>query len=168
MEVTVNLTSAIWKPGELRRAVNTELSNFGTEAEAFLKANIDESTPAGRLYRRDRITTRRTKALDQIGIKRVKGRSQDRTRSLVGFRFHRASAWGQPPARDTSRLYRSIRVRRVGNDALKFSVNAPGVKWLDSKTYLNRLFFKSKIRQFTKEKFQPGMLAILRELKRSR
>lgn len=78
---------------------------------------MDESTPSGRVYRRGSIKGRRTKQGVKAGLRR-----SGKTRMIVGSRFHRASAPGQPPAEDTGRLYRSINVRRMakGNYRVRF------------------------------------------------
>src|SRR5688572_2293021 len=60
---------------------------------------MDESTPAGRVYRRGGFTRR-----NKFDGQRASGR---------GSRFHRASAPGQPPAEDSGKTYRDIHVRQV-------------------------------------------------------
>lgn len=69
---------------------------------------IDESIPRGRVYRRGAIKGRRTKQGIEAGL-----RASGKTRMITGYRFHRASAPGQPLAEDTGRSYRDIRVSRV-------------------------------------------------------
>src|SRR5688572_23913063 len=62
---------------------------------------MDESVPAGRLYRRGGFSRGASKGLRLQG-----GRARG-----VGNRIHRASRAGQPPAEDTGRLYRDMTVR---------------------------------------------------------
>ena len=61
---------------------------------------IDDSIPTGRLYRRGSFNRRHSRGFGQ----RASG---------PGRRFHRASAPGQPPAKDTGKTYQSITVRRM-------------------------------------------------------
>lgn len=68
----------------------------------------DESIPSGHLYRRGVMTGRRTKALAALGLR------SSGSRLITGGRFHRASAPGQPPAKDTDKLYRSGKVKSHG------------------------------------------------------
>jgi hypothetical protein len=70
---------------------------------------IDESKPSGRIYRRGSIKGSRTKEGIAAGLRR-----SGKTRMIVGSRFHRASAPGQPLAEDSGESYRDITVRRVG------------------------------------------------------
>ena len=86
-----------------------EFANFpkdlASEIPNAARQIIDESTPSGRLYKRRIFTGRRTKALENLGL-----RTRGKTRIEVGRRFHRASAKGQPPAKDSGKFYRNIRV----------------------------------------------------------
>ena len=70
------------------------------------RAVIDESVPAGRLYRRGIMTARRSASFVRLGLKPV-----GRSRMAVGTKIHRASAPGQPPAKDSGALYERITVR---------------------------------------------------------
>jgi hypothetical protein len=71
---------------------------------------IDESKPSGRIYRRGSIKGSRTKEGIEAGLRR-----SGKTRMIVGSRFHRASAPGQPLAEDSGESYRDITVRRIGS-----------------------------------------------------
>lgn len=75
---------------------------------------IDESQPRGRVYRRGSIKGSRTKQGIAAGLRR-----SGKTRMIVGTRFHRASAPGQPLAEDSGQSYRDITVRRVGKGAYR-------------------------------------------------
>ncbi len=58
------------------------------------------------------------------------------------------------PARDTSTLYKNIRVRRVvGELAILATVKAPGVGYLDDPDYLNRPFFRYIVYKYFNESF---------------
>lgn len=82
--------------------------------EEFRRA-VDQQTPAGRLYRRGAITGRLTKRGLASGL-----RQTSKTRMAIGSKFHRASAPGQFPAKDTGRLYN--RIRRTGQGTLRQKV----------------------------------------------
>lgn len=81
---------------------------------------IDESNPSGRVYRRNAITARRTKALENLGLKR-----RGKTRIITGYTFHRASARGQAPAKDSGKLYQNIRVSRTGRGKFRVIFGTP-------------------------------------------
>lgn len=151
----------IWEKGALKSVSRSVMKDSAQELETKLKVNINSSTPAGRLYRRRAITGRRTQKAIKQGFRPVKGAS---TRIVVGYRFHRASAWGQPPARDTDTLYKSLKVRRNGDYGIKASVKAPGVKFLDDPDYLNRLFFAIICQAYFNNEFKTRMRAELNAL----
>lgn len=75
------------------------------------RSGVDSEPARGILYKRGNITARRTKRGVAAGFKAVK-----KTRMNVGSRFHRASAPGQFPARDSNRLYNKIRIVKKGLD----------------------------------------------------
>lgn len=81
---------------------------------------IDESTPRGRLYRKGPITARFSRKLEKQGFSRV-----GKSRIKVGTRIHRASAKGQPPAKDTGLLYNKIRVLKAGKYTRRIRFDAP-------------------------------------------
>lgn len=102
---------------EVRLSIAAQQADLTSDLETFVRdltdaipdaarQVIDESVPAGRVYRRGVITARRSAALTRLGFTPA-----GRTRSVVGSRFHRASAPGQPPAKDSGRLYRGISAR---------------------------------------------------------
>jgi hypothetical protein len=86
---------------------------------------IDESTPTGRLYRR--------KAFGRGAVRGLGVRA-----SGPGRRFHRASAPGQPPAKDTGKLYRDIKAFRTGRGKVRVKFGAPYAGYLEFN--LNRPF----------------------------
>jgi hypothetical protein len=87
---------------------------------------IDESTPSGKTYRRKAITTRRTKAKERIGLQK-----RGKTRLISGYGFHRASAKGQAPAKDTGKLYRNIKVLRRSATEYRVVFGAPYAGYLE-------------------------------------
>lgn len=87
---------------------------------------IDESTPQGRIYRRGAITGRRTAEGIRMGLK-----PRGKSRMVTGSRFHRASAKGQPPAKDTGHLYRDIKVVRSGRGKFRVLFGAKYAGFLE-------------------------------------
>ncbi len=139
--IELNLRKAIWNEDVAKSIINTGLIQQAKVLEKRLKDNIDESTPAGRLYARGARTTRRT-----ASNRYLRGKKGTKTRVITSYKVHTASEEGQPPARDTSTLYRNIKVRKVsGEYRIDAKVNAPAVDILDSPTGLNRPFFRSVI-----------------------
>jgi hypothetical protein len=78
---------------------------------------MDESVPSGRIYRR-----RKFKRGQRVQGVRARG---------PGQMFHRASAKGQPPAKDTGRLYNKIRAVRTGRGRVLVKFDAPYVGFLE-------------------------------------
>ncbi len=78
------------------------------------RALIDGSVPSGKLYRRGSFGRR--------------NRIQGQRASGPGRRFHRASAPGQPPAEDSGKLYKNIKVTRLksGTYRVRFGANYAG------------------------------------------
>ena len=114
--------------------VETELDElkerFANEIVTQARRIIDESTPAGRLYRRGAIRGRYRQGLDRI---------RDKTsRARTGTKIHRASAAGQAPAKDTGKLYREIKVSRTGRGTYRVRFGANYAGFLEFK--LNRPF----------------------------
>lgn len=91
----------------------------GVEAEA--KRLIQHSVPAGRTYRRGELNKAASIPLLRMGLQFSKRRQGQ---IVAGFRFHRASAPGQPPATDTSNLVNSMRAKRTGKMSAELAVNA--------------------------------------------
>lgn len=87
--------------------------------ESF-RQGVDAETARGRLYRRGSITARLTKSGLAAGF-----RQTSKSRMAVGSRFHRASAKGQFPARDTDELYKRIRITGKGTMKPKVIFDAP-------------------------------------------
>ena len=115
-----------------------EFADFPKELAAEIpnaaRQIIDESTPSGRLYKRRIFTGRRTKALENLGLK-----TRGKTRIEIGRRFHRASAKGQPPAKDTGKFYRNIKAR--GNTVLFSTPYAAHVE--DIRPFLDKAIIRA-------------------------
>jgi hypothetical protein len=100
-------------PAEIEALTEKFVNQIPIEARRI----IDESTPRGRLYRRGGIRGRMLK-----GLRRAPG---TKTRAIVGSRIHRAAAKGQPPAIDSGRLKREIKVARSGRGKFRVIFGAP-------------------------------------------
>ncbi len=87
--------------------------------EEFRKG-VDSDSPKGRIYRRGSITGRLTKSGIAAGF-----RQTSKSRMAVGSRFHRASAEGQFPGKDSGELYRRIRVTGKGTLRQRVVFDAP-------------------------------------------
>ncbi len=160
VQTTLTLRSAIWNREARRSILNKALTLSAEELEAKLKDNIDDSTPAGRLYQVGRVTQRRTSANNNLPAAR--GTS---TRVFVSPVYHQASAPGQPPARHTSVLYNSLRARRVPSKfQILASVNAPGASILDDPDALSRPFFYTIIDAYRRFDFVDRIKQSVREM----
>jgi len=124
---------------------------LGIEAEA--KRLIQQSTPTGRTYRRAPITRAASRRLLALGLKL--SRSQP-GRVIAGYKFHRASAIGQPPANDTSNLVNSMKARRRGKSSAELAINAGYAGFLEPPAKLRRPFVSPAI-EFTLERVLPAL-----------
>lgn len=98
----------------------------GVEAEA--KRLIQHSVPAGRTYRRGELNKAASIPLLRLGLQFSKRRQGQ---VIAGYRFHRASAAGQPPAVDTANLVNSMRAKRTGAMSAELAVNAAYAGYLE-------------------------------------
>lgn len=134
--------------------------------ENKILAVIDESTAAGRVYKISGLTGRRMRGVYHT-VKEKRGDSAivDLVRVRVASGYHTASAPGQPPAKLTATLYRSIKVRRmIGRYSILASVRAPGVDVLDDPARLSRLFFRTTIETFYDNEFNDRARLIVQAL----
>jgi len=158
VHATLTLRKAIWHEEAQLSKLNQALNEAAVILENEIKAYIDESDPAGHIYRLSTITGRFSAR--GVGNRRrgTKGRS------VIGATFYRASAPGQPPAKRTGKLYSSIRVRRVGNTSIRAIVDVHYAKILDNINKLNRPFFKVVVNNFFKFRFRELVKNRLAEL----
>lgn len=100
---------------------------------------MDESVPRGRLYRR--------RAFGKGARRGLRGF----TASGPGRMFHRASAPGQPPAKDTGKLYRDIKAYRTGRGRVRVRFGAGYAGYLEFG--LNRPFIIPAIERAVQKVF---------------
>jgi hypothetical protein len=98
----------------------------GIEAEA--KRLMEHSIPTGRTYRRGELNKAASISLLRLGLQFSKRRQGQ---VIAGYRFHRASAAGQPPAVDTANLVNSMRAKRTGAMSAELAVNAAYAGYLE-------------------------------------
>lgn len=105
MEFRLHILNKLDLTDEISAAMDSLADEFVTE----IKNGIDASSPSGKTYRRKAITGRRTKKLLALGLKK-----SGKTRVITGYQYHKASAKGQAPAKDSKSLYKSVRVTSRG------------------------------------------------------
>jgi hypothetical protein len=124
---------------------------LGIEAEA--KRLIQQTAPAGRIYRRAAILRATSQRLLKLGLKASRSRAG---KVVAGYKFHRASAKGQPPANDTSNLVNSMKARRTGKASAELAINAGYAGFLEPPAPLGRPFVAPAI-DFTLEHVLPTL-----------
>jgi len=124
---------------------------LGIEGEA--KRLIQQTVPTGRVYRRSEITKPASQRLLALGLRLSKKRQGE---IIAGYRFHRASAAGQPPANDSSHLVNSMKARRTGEASAELAINAGYAGILEDPNKLNRPFVFPAI-DFTLEHVLPTL-----------
>lgn len=120
-------------------AIRAALGLSGAEFEADVKENMSASIPRGKTYKIGNITGAATAA--NRGLKLRKAANG---KLIIGARYHRASAKGQPPARRSGRLINSIRGRFVGPFKVRVGTGVRYAIPLDDPAGLDRPFFMSR------------------------
>lgn len=141
----------IWDKAKRADVFSKALYEVGREAINDISENIDNSIPAGRTYRRAAITRKATKSNAGFGLRMTKGGKR-----IVGYKFHKASAKRQPPAKDTKTLYRGTKLKRLAAYKVRVFNATPYATHLEPPANLNRPFFYSVIRK--NEKKYTGMI----------
>lgn len=122
MNVEITLDANLPELGEgLVRDIGDVAFKVVTAIEAEAKRLIQHSVPGGRTYRRGEINKPASMRLIDMGLQMSRRRQGQ---VVSGFRFHRASAPGQPPATDTANLVNSMRARRTGKTSAELAINA--------------------------------------------
>lgn len=139
----ISFNNPIWDKARRADLLSKGLYAAGVQAVEDIGANIDESVPRGRVYRR--------KAIVRVSSKqnRVKGlrmtQRSGKPAVIVGYKFHRASAKGQPPAKDTGKLRRSTKVKRMAAFRVRVFNDAEYAKYLEPPAKLHRPFLANVI-----------------------
>lgn len=142
---------------ELAQGITREIGDvamgvaLGIESEA--KRLIQQSQPSGRTYRRSAITKPTTQRLLSLGLRPSRSRLG---KVIAGYKFHRASARGEPPANDTSNLVNSMKARRTGKASAELAINAGYAGLLEPPAKLSRPFVTPAI-EFTLEHVLPTL-----------
>lgn len=148
IKATANLRKQIWNTEVRKNSLNRALNNSAKKLENRIIDNIENTPKTGRLYRISPITVRRTSANSRF--RQPKGTS---TRSIVGYRFHRASARGESPASRTKKLVHGIKVQRNARSITARSL-AKYSRFLDDPSILGRPFFNTIVKEYFKSEFK--------------
>lgn len=132
--------SLIFKPGKRAQVVSNALTRVGKRFKQKTKDQMVRSQPTGRLYRKS---------------------------AGAGFtRQHRASAWGQRPAVDTTNLVNQVKDRKESQVSVRVYVDdskAPYGKWLQDN--LNRpIITEEDVNRFGNNEMKEEMERALRQL----
>ena len=117
----------------ITREIGDVAMKVALSIEAEAKRLIQQSQPTGRVYRRAAITKPATQSLLALGLRLSRSRAG---KVIAGYRFHRASAPGQPPANETSNLVNSMKAKRTGKTFAELRINAGYAGILDPETPL--------------------------------
>lgn len=134
--------NGIWDRARRADLFSKAVHEIGVEAVNDIHENIDQSIPGGITYRRGSIKRKASAANNVPGLRRAKD-----GRRIVGSKFHKASAKGQPPAKDTKRLYNSTKSRRISAYRVRVYNDAPYAKHLEPPADLDRPFLKSVVKK---------------------
>lgn len=140
----------------LKAELQSHLFREAVSLDREIKLKITKSQPRGRTYRIGRITKAESKKLAGLGLKSYKTKS-GKKRFIVGAKFYRASAKGQPPAIRTGGLLNANRIKAIGSLRYRVFNSKRYAVPLDAKDGLNRPFFVSTVKEF-----RPGYLRRLK------
>lgn len=141
--MSIRLNHPLWDKARRADLYSKALWEIGLDAIKDVQENIDNSIPAGRTYRRGAITRKASKRNAVKGLRMTKGG----THRIVGSKFHKASKFGQAPAKDTKRLYRSNKIKRLSAFRVRVYNDTPYAEYLDPPAKLNRPFFRPVIQK---------------------
>lgn len=145
-------------PREAQQAAEKFIAQTAQNIVTDIKADMT-APKRGRTYRRGRIARKRTKAHAGLrGYTTAKGTEM----AIVGYKFHRASAPGEAPARDMGALSNSIRAKRSGKLQYMVFTNSDYAQALEfgTRKMAPRPFFRVAVRRRRAEFYQ-RMRAIL-------
>lgn len=167
MKATLKLSNPIWRTETRRAILDRAVQQSGAELESEIKQTILSSVPGGKTYRRGAIRRRIAKRdleffRSNRAIFKRKFTSLTRETTTVGYKFHRASLKGQPPAVDSGNLINSIRAKRRGVMKVSVTTSKKYAARLDNKNKLNRPFFSSTAEKF-KAKFKQNIADAMKE-----
>lgn len=129
--MSLKLNNPIWDKAKRANVYSKAIYAVGVEAVKDVAANIDKSVPAGRTYRRPKL--------------KFSGRGAARKGVVTGYKLHKASAKGQPPAKDTKRLYKGTKVKRKAAFSVIVYNDVPYAVYLEPPAKLNRPFLEKPI-----------------------
>lgn len=160
MKLALNFRSPLFDQPAVKSRLSRAIKEGALELESDIKRNIQSSSPSGRTYRRGAITKAESKNTKALNLKTFVT-SSGKTRAIVGYKFHRASRIGQPPATDTGGLIGSIASTDLGELKSRVSVGRKYGQYLDDESgRLKRFFFRRRVIKYS-VKFREKLLAAL-------
>lgn len=141
--MTLILRNRIWDKAQRADQYSKSLYAVGVEAVSDIQEYIDTSVPSGKTYRRGSIKRRATKRNSVPGLRMTTVRGKEAR--IVGYKFHKASAKGQPPAKDTKKLYKGNKVKRMAAFRVRVYNDVPYATHLEPPAKLHRPFFRVTI-----------------------
>lgn len=159
MKAKLTLNNPLWQTASRRAILDKAAQQSAAELEAKIKQKILSSVPAGKVYARGALTARANKAQLGLGLLRKPG---TKTRVIIGNRFHRASAKGQPPAVDSGKLLNSIKTKQTAPLQITIFSNLRYAEILDNPQKLNRPFMRKERDNF-RSKFKKNIADALKE-----
>lgn len=161
-KATLTLRAKIFDSGVRKKTLQQVIIKSGEELAGEQKELMTNSQPSGKTYRRGRITQALSKRNKNLGLRTFETKKGNK-RAIVGFKFHRASRKGEPPAIDKGILRNSIKFKLVSDLKGQVSVGAKYGDVLDDPTKLNRPFFRKTVKNF-QPKFQKNLDEVIQEL----
>lgn len=136
--------------------LKAQLAAEAPKLEREIRLAQTKSTPRGRTYRIGKISRASKKNLEGIKVRSYKTKS-GKTRYIVGSKFYRASAKGQPPAVRFGGLLNATKHQKINIFRWRVFNSKKYAGVLDSPLGLDRPFFASTV-----AKFRPGYIKRLK------
>jgi hypothetical protein len=162
MDIRQRLRSPIWNDPVRRAALSRVVAESVLELEADIKTvlNIGNQNARGKTVKRGRITAAVTKLTKALGLPTFTTK-KGKERAITGYKFHRQSLQGDPPATDSGGLIGSIEGKPIAELKGRVSVGKKYGQYLDNPAKLNRPFFRTTVERF-KPKFKQKIREALR------
>ena len=159
MKSILKLNNPLWQTQARRAMLDKAVQQSGAELESLIKQKILTGPKTGKTYRRGAITRAASKKNLGLGLRRAGNNSK---RVIAGSGFHRASARGESPAKDSGQLASATRSKKTGEMRNQVSNSKKYAKPLDDPKGLDRPFFASTASEF-KPKFKQNIADALSE-----
>lgn len=161
MKLVERFNSPLLEPGN-RARLSAVVRGSAIELVNEVKMVLQDGNQraSGRTYRRSAVTVKASSKTQALGLKNLITRGGNK-RAITAYKFHRASAPGNPPAIDQGGLINSIASTNLDELKSRVFVGKNYGAVLDDPNGLNRPFFRVTVKKFL-PKFKASISAVIK------